>query len=53
MPFVDTFVIVEQNSGYVDSVRAWHTILAIITRYGRVLHHEVGRVEKKPEFFFR
>ena len=47
--FVQTFVVVQQDGGDVDAVRAGHAIFAVVARDGVELHHRGGGVLQEPE----
>ena len=47
VPLVDTIVVELQNAGNINTVRAWHTIHTISTRYDRVLLHKLCRFVKE------
>lgn len=53
IPLVDTFVVMQQDGGYVYSVRTRHTILAVVARDGLILHHQVCRFLQEGELIFR
>ena len=46
VPFVDTFVIVQQDARNVQAIRTRHAIVATITSDGGILHHQIRRVEQ-------
>lgn len=50
--FIKTFVVMQQNSRNINSIRTWHTIFAIVARHGVKLHHPVGHPLKKSKLFF-
>ena len=47
---VNTLVVVKQNRGNVERVRARHTIFAVVARYRVELHHLVGGALEEVEF---
>ena len=53
IPLVHTFIIMKQNSRNIDTVRTRHTVFAVVTWDGRILHHQVGGVEQETVFLFR
>ena len=42
-------LVVQQDRGNVDAIRAGHAILAIVARDGRVGHHQLGRLLEKRQ----
>lgn len=46
---VETFVVVQQNGRYVESVGAWHAVFAVVTRNSVVLHHLGSRILQEAE----
>lgn len=53
IPLVDALVVMQQDGGYVYSVRTRHTILAVVARDGLILHHQVCRFLQEGELIFR
>src|SRR5574344_441211 len=51
--FVDAFVILHKYGWNIDTVRAWHTVIAGVARYGRIFHHLLRRLFQKAFFMFR
>ena len=46
---VHALIVVQQDRGNVDAIRAGHAILAIVARDGRVGHHQLGRLLEKRQ----
>lgn len=42
--FIDTFIVMYQDGRNVNSIRARHAVLAVVARYGGVLHHQICRI---------
>ena len=53
IPLVDTFVVMQQDGGYVYPVWAGHTILAVVAGDGLVLHHQGCRLLQEGKFVIR
>lgn len=53
IPLVDALVVMQQDGGYVYSVRARHTILAVVARDGLILHHQVCRFLQEGKLIVR
>ena len=51
--FVQTLVIVQQNTRYIQSIRTRHTVFAVITRNGIEFHHQRCRIMQEADFLFR
>ena len=46
---VHALIVVQQDRGDIDAIRAGHAILAIVARDGRVGHHQLGRLLEKRQ----
>ena len=53
VPFVDTFIIMQQDAGDVQPVGAGHAIVAVVAGDSLVLHHQVGGLLQEGELFVR
>lgn len=51
--FIDTFIVMYQYGRNVNSIRARHAVLAVVARYGGVLHHQICRIIQILSFLFR
>ena len=50
--FIDTFIVMYQDGRNVNSIRARHAALAVVARYGGVLHHQICRIIQILSFLF-
>jgi len=50
--FIDTFIVMYQDGRNVNSIRARHAVLAVVARYGGVLHHQICRIIQILSFLF-
>lgn len=49
---IDTFVVVQKHTGYIQTVGAGHTVFAVVAGHGGELHHYVGCIVEELHLFF-